>query len=133
MTAADSQALAAAGVPPSRPRLLWTLLALALLIAALTALAVWLNYRHERDREAARLEAVADLRSRQIRVWMSNHISDVQFLRESEFLADMALRWRTGKDPASGERLFERVQEFSRAHHELGKKDIQPRSASHFG
>jgi PAS domain S-box-containing protein len=117
MTAAQAHARAPddASLPP-RPRLLWSLLVLALLIGALTALAVVMNYRHEREREAARLEAVADLRSRQIRVWMSNHLANVEFLRESAFMADLVTRWQSGTDPTSGTRLLERVREFSSAH-----------------
>src|SRR5512134_2439089 len=52
---------------------------LAVLVTGLTAGAVTLNYRAERGREVARLEAVADLRAKQIDDWLSDRLSEAQF------------------------------------------------------
>jgi PAS domain S-box-containing protein len=103
-----------------RPSLRGALGLLGIAIGLLTGSAVFINYRHERELEAARLEAVADLRSTQIRNWMSNHVADARFLGNSEEVALLWLRWRDGRDAASGDKLLERVQEYARAHRYQG-------------
>ena len=101
---------------PERPSLRGALGLLAIALAVLTASAIFVNYRHERELEAARLEAVADLRSKQIHDWMSNHLADAQFVGSSEYFAALFARWRDGHEAASGDRLLERLQEYARAH-----------------
>ena len=67
---------------------------LAVLVIGLTAGAVTLNYRLERGREVARLEAVAELRTKQLEDWLSDRKSEALFLRNSEYLSSAYLQWQ---------------------------------------
>ncbi|HTP72958.1 MAG TPA: PAS domain-containing protein, partial [Burkholderiaceae bacterium] len=91
------------------------LVLLAVLTGGLTAGAVALNYRAERGRELARLEAVSDLRARQIDDWLGDRVSEALFLRNSEYLSSAYLQWQDGRDRRAGERLLERMSEFTQS------------------
>ncbi|HEY6514180.1 MAG TPA: PAS domain-containing protein [Burkholderiaceae bacterium] len=93
---------------------------LAVLTIGLTASAVTLNYRLERGREVARLEAVSDLRAKQIDDWLADRISEALFLRNSEYLSSAYLQWQDQRDPKAGSRLLERMSEFTQSNHYHG-------------
>jgi PAS domain S-box-containing protein len=93
---------------------------LAVLVIGLTAGAVTLNYRFERSREVARLEAVSDLRARQIDDWLSDRMSEALFLRNSEYLTSAYLQWQDQRDARAGTRLLERMSEFTQSNHYHG-------------
>jgi hypothetical protein len=85
------QLSAEAAVPPPRAR--WRLVperlplwlsVLAIVLATAVSMAV--SYRHQRDLEAARLEAIADLRTRQLAQWLEERLAQARFLGEG--LAD---------------------------------------------
>src|SRR5512143_476724 len=90
---------------------------LAVLVVGLTAGAVTLNYRLERGREVARLEAVSDLRTRQIDDWLRDRTAEALFLRSSEYLSSAYLQWQDARDGAAGQRLLERMGEVTQSHH----------------
>ena len=93
---------------------------LAVLAIGLTASAVTLNYRLERGRDVARLEAVSDLRAKQIDDWLSDRMSEALFLRNSEYLSSAYLQWQDQRDRAAGTRLLERMSEFTQSNHYHG-------------
>ncbi len=88
------------------------LMALGAVIAALTVGAVALNFRLEREREVARLEAVASLRAGQVANWMRDRRSEASFLRGTVFMSELLLRWLDQHDAAAGERLAARLTEY---------------------
>jgi PAS domain S-box-containing protein len=102
------------------PGFVTQLVLLSALVIGLTAGAVTLNYRLERGREVARLEAVSALRSKQIDDWLSDRLSEAQFLRNSEYLASAYLQWRDQHDRGAGTRLLERMSEFTQSNHYHG-------------
>ena len=93
---------------------------LSVLAIGLTAGAVTLNYRLERGREVARLEAVSDLRAKQIDDWLSDRMSEALFLRNSEYLSSAYLQWQDQRDRQAGARLLERMGEFTQSNHYHG-------------
>ncbi len=88
------------------------LMALGAVIVALTVGAVALNFRLEREREVARLEAVASLRAGQVADWIGSRLSEARFMRGSVFLGDLLLRWKDQGDAESGQRLASRLTEY---------------------
>jgi PAS domain S-box-containing protein len=110
-----------AAVPEAPRSGFWPQLALlAMLVLGLTAGAVTLNYRLERGREVARLEAVSDLRAKQIDDWLGDRMSEALFLRNSEYLSSAYLQWQDERDRAAGVRLLERMSEFTQSNHYHG-------------
>jgi len=93
---------------------------LAVLTIGLTASAVTLNYRLERAREVARLEAVSDLRAKQLDDWLADRTSEALFLRNSEYLSSAYLQWQDQRDAKAGSRLLERMSEFTQSNHYHG-------------
>ena len=93
---------------------------LATVVIALTALALVVSYRLERGREVARLEAVSDLRAKQVDVWLSDRMSEALFLRNSEYLSSAYVQWQDRRDRAAGVRLLERMSEFTQSNHYHG-------------
>ena len=114
-TAATAGAVAAGG-----PGLKTQLAVMSAVMVAVTALAVLLNFRLERDREVARLEAVSDLRAKQIDDWLTDRMSEALFLRDSEYLSSAYLQWQDQRDRAAGVRLLERMSEFTQSNHYHG-------------
>ncbi|MFO1219978.1 MAG: ATP-binding protein [Burkholderiaceae bacterium] len=93
----------------------WPLLGCTLVIALLAGVAMLLNYRFERSREVARLEAVSTLRTSQIIEWMRNRTNDTAFLRKAQFFSEQARAWRDSRDAAARDLLAERLTQFREA------------------
>ncbi len=68
----------------------------------------------------ARLEAVSDLRAKQIDDWLSDRMSEALFLRNSEYLSSAYVQWQDQRDRVAGERLLERMSEFTQSNHYHG-------------
>ncbi|WP_051242992.1 PAS domain-containing hybrid sensor histidine kinase/response regulator [Azohydromonas australica] len=89
---------------------LWKpLLLLAVLTLALTLLGVWALYRQDEAREAARLEAVAELRANQVLSWLDDTRRAARFLGTSRPLAELFLQWRQEGSEAARDTFRERV------------------------
>jgi PAS domain S-box-containing protein len=90
----------------------WPLLAaLVLLIAAVTAIGVAGVYRQHRSTELARLQTIADLKTRQIGDWLTERLGDARYVQDSSFLTDHYLRWRKTGDKTSLEQLIARLDQ----------------------
>ena len=98
-----------------RPSLRAPLLVVCAVMIALTALAVLADYRADRAREVARLEGIAELRANTLEGWISQRLSESQFLRNSDVVAQLLQSWLDRRDPASAERLFTRLREYAQA------------------
>jgi signal transduction histidine kinase len=81
---------------------------LAIIILGLTAVAIVNALNQERKTQVARLQAIADLKVRQIADWLEKGQFDAQLIGSSEYLAGHYQRWRAG-DAASGEKLRVRL------------------------
>jgi len=96
----------------ARSTLLWLVSAV---IVALTALALVYNQREHVARQAAQLEAVAELRATQVDAWMRDRLSQARFARGSTLWATLGKRWREQGDVAARDLLLERVVDLRKA------------------
>ena len=86
------------------------LLAVLVLVVLLATGAAVLNAFHQqRLTESARLQAIADLRASQVSRWLRERMVAARFLVGSQPTADNYLRWKGDGDPASRDRLVERM------------------------
>lgn len=93
-----------------RPALPFILLATAILI--LTAAGIGLTFTQQRDKEVARLQAIADIKARQIADWLIERQGDAEFIRVSPFFAASYRHWRDANDLASRSRLPAQLELF---------------------
>ena len=87
------------------------LLLLAAILVALTAGAIKLTFQQQRDTEVARLQAIADLKARQITDWLQERLGDAEYARNSPFLAESYRRWREAGDLAGRDVLQARLED----------------------
>ncbi|MEO8526580.1 MAG: PAS domain-containing protein, partial [Caldimonas sp.] len=81
----------------------------ALLIVALTAIAIAFEYQDVRRVETARIEAISKLRTGQVSQWLAERTRAAGFLMSSKAVAESYLRWRTDGDAAELEGILERA------------------------
>jgi two-component system sensor histidine kinase/response regulator len=98
--------------PWSSARRFWLYALLALAIAALAAIAVAVRFGHQHDREALRLEAVANLRLEQVTRWFADRRNEARFLSSSVAFANQFRRWRDQADLPSRDQMLGRLTEF---------------------
>lgn len=90
---------------------------LSLLMAAVVALTAWTiaeSYDQYREREAARIEAMATLRAGQVTTWLQERIGRAEFAGHSP-MVELYLRWRDGGETAAHDRLLFRLSHFHQA------------------
>ncbi|MCK9284166.1 MAG: PAS domain S-box protein [Rhodocyclaceae bacterium] len=100
------------------PRLRSILLPLALsatAIGAMTVVAIGHNVAHQKEREFARLQAIADLKAGQIATWLLERRADAQVMQSSRFLATRYAAWRRHRDTAAHAQLLARLEAFRRS------------------
>lgn len=103
------------GTTPYRQVLL-PLLLLAVVIAVMTAGAIVHTTIQQKDREGKRLQAIADLKTRQIEDWLGERYSNARFAQANAHWADLYRRWRRGGDAASGAMLQSGLKAFQEHH-----------------
>jgi len=96
---------------PRRFRRLPLILAAAVIVA-LTAAVIAYDATRQQEKEVARLQAIADLKTRQIADWLGERRSDARLLQSSQPLAESYRRWRERGDGASRDLLFSRLEQF---------------------
>lgn len=84
---------------------------LAVVIAVLTGAAVAHTFKHQRETEVARLQAIAELKSREIGDWLRERQGDAAFVQTSTYFAEQYRGWRERGDPVSGGRLQTRLEQ----------------------
>lgn len=111
--------------PPTQPRakstgrsgdhlrLPFALLGAALL--GLTAAAIGHSFSQHREAEVARLQAIADLKARQITDWLKERRGDAEFVQTSPFFATNYRRWRETGDLAGRDLLQARLEQLRRS------------------
>ena len=96
----------------ARSTLLWLVSAV---IVALTGIALRYNQQEHVARQAAQLEAVAELRATQVDAWLRDRLSQARFARGSTLWATLGKRWREQGDVSARDLLVERVVELRKA------------------
>jgi signal transduction histidine kinase len=86
----------------------------AVLIAAVVWLALLGSRLQQRELEAARMEAVADLRASQVSGWLREKTGQARFAGNSP-LGEIYTRWRDTGDIGQRERLLDRLASFVKA------------------
>jgi cytochrome b561 len=86
------------------------------LVFALATVGILYSYDQHRDKEVARLQAIADLKTRQIADWLNERSKDAEYLRHDPYFAENYRQWRDlGMAPAR-ERLQQRLMDYVRGH-----------------
>ncbi|MCX7144658.1 MAG: hypothetical protein NT042_00245, partial [Sulfuritalea sp.] len=93
-------------VPP--PSLRLPLALAATVIVAVTATAVVHGLGEHRETETARLQTIAELKTRQLADWLTERRGDTRFLNSSRLLAGYYRQWREHGDRASFDQLLTR-------------------------
>jgi len=89
----------------------------ATVIVAVTIAAISFVSGHYKEREAARLQTIADLKTRQIGDWLRERQSDAEFLRTSVTMAENYSSWRERGDRSSRDQLLDRLEQFRISKH----------------
>ena len=99
---------------PSFRSFLWPLAAVAALIVVMVYVAILSDYRQQRDRESARLEAMSELRAGQVANWLRDKVAQARFAGNSP-LGEIYQRWQETGDAAQRDRLMDRLGSFLKA------------------
>ncbi|WP_332776449.1 sensor histidine kinase [Polaromonas sp.] len=94
--------------------LFWPLSLVMTVVVALTAWTMVESHDQYREREAARIEAMAALRAGQVATWLRDHLGRVGFAGRSP-MGELFLRWRDGRETVAHERLLDRLSSFHKA------------------
>ena len=90
-------------------------LPLALIIVAIAAISAsgiaYTLIRHK-DKQVARLQAIADLKTQQIAEWLGERYSDARFVHANRFWGALYSRWHEDGAAASGDLLRKRLRQF---------------------
>jgi hypothetical protein len=78
-------------------------------ILGFTALALRAAYTSNLDHQTAQLEAVADLRTKQVAGWFEQHQAEARFVSSSALMSDLHRRWHDSGDLAAREQLMARL------------------------
>ncbi|MDS4068650.1 MAG: PAS domain S-box protein [Candidatus Competibacter sp.] len=107
----------AVAAPAARRRpLLRSLAPLAALITALTVVGIVHTFQQQKGKEVARLQAISDLKVRQIADWLGERRGAAEFVRSSTFFAEQYHRWREAGAPTGGALLQARLDNFRGSH-----------------
>lgn len=102
---------------PQRPyasRLKYPFLLLALIIVLLTSFGIVFTIRQAKEKEVARVQAIADLKTRQIADWLKERKGDAELLKSS-FIDASLLQRVSGKDDLNSKAaLLERFKQISK-------------------
>jgi PAS domain S-box-containing protein len=85
---------------------------LALIVIAIAVASTVQTAAHYQEKEAARLDAIVEFKSRQFTDWLVERQADADFVRSSVHYADQYRQWRQGGDTAAGQRLQARLESF---------------------
>jgi two-component system sensor histidine kinase/response regulator len=104
-----------------------SLVGIAVLLA--TGGAIHLQLRHQYETEAARMQSVAELKTRQISDWMQERRGDAEYLANDPRLAGSYMRWIRQGDPASRNELVGQLQKYraSKNYESILLVDVQGR------
>jgi len=102
-------------LPADFPQIGWPHLSLAAIIIAFTTSGIIQAFIDQKAGEIDQLQAIADLKSRQIADWLKERQGDAEFVRSSDFLAERYRRRQEFGDLQSDEQLQARLEQFRRS------------------
>jgi PAS domain S-box-containing protein len=93
---------------------LWIFVLVAVVICVLTFAAMLLSVKHHKQQMISQLQAVADMKSRQIGDWRNERQRYAEFVQTSFFFAKNYLLWQESGNQESGEELKIRLEQSAR-------------------
>ncbi|HMK43391.1 MAG TPA: PAS domain S-box protein, partial [Dissulfurispiraceae bacterium] len=90
------------------------LILIAIAIIVLTAASIAHTLSQQKDKETARLQAIADLKTRQIADWIGERRNNARFVQTSTAWAEFYQLWRDKKNGASRDKLIKRLTEYQK-------------------
>ncbi|MDP2823001.1 MAG: PAS domain S-box protein [Sulfuritalea sp.] len=84
----------------------------AVIVVALTAAAINSRMAQQRETEAARMQSIADLKTRQIADWLQERQADAKFLTGNRAVTEGYRRWRERGDSAGRADLVGALEQF---------------------
>jgi two-component system, sensor histidine kinase and response regulator len=108
----------AAPVPPtiSLRSIALPIAAVTLVIGALTLVGMGMVIEDQKQNETAQLQSIADLKVRQLAVWVQEKQSDARYLQTSPFFRDESTRLRTSNEEGVRQDLVERLTAYQSAY-----------------
>jgi plasmid stabilization system protein ParE len=88
------------------------LIALAVLVA--TASAISVQFHHQRETEATRMQAIAEVKTRQIADWLAERQGDANAMTVDRRIATSLARWSRQGDRASRDELMGQLRQFGK-------------------
>jgi PAS domain S-box-containing protein len=98
--------------PADSRRLALPFALLAVVIVAFSVSGIFNAFIQQKETEIARLEAIANLKTREITDWLKERQGDADFVRTSDFFAGQYLHWQESGDKQSAEMLQIRLEQF---------------------
>jgi PAS domain S-box-containing protein len=89
----------------------------AMFIVSVTVAAISFVVGHYKERETARLQTIAELKTREIGDWLKERQGDANFLQSSRALAENYRLWRARGDGVSRSQLLDRLEQFRVSKH----------------
>jgi PAS domain S-box-containing protein len=111
----DSDLSGNKGVAVEKPvwrELLWPMLLLAAVIIGITTALILYVVEQKKSNEIAQLQAIAELKTRQVSEWLNERYRDTSLLSISPFLGMAYQHWQQHGDLASRDRIFKRLATF---------------------
>lgn len=102
-------------MPMVSRRLYKPFVGLSVVIITLTSVGIINAFNHHQEAGAIRLQAIADLKARQIADWLTERQGDADFVQTSDFFADHYRRWQESGDVLSGDRLQKRLEQLRKS------------------
>lgn len=99
-------------LPTSGLRSLLPLALIAMAVILLTAGSIIQTFKHERNKEMARLQAISELKAGQLTAWLKERDGDSRFILGNQFFADSYRQWMESGDIACGEALKNGLNEY---------------------
>jgi PAS domain S-box-containing protein len=99
-------------IPADSRRLALHFALLALVIVVLTGAAIFNAFTRHKETEIALLEAIADMKTRQITDWLGQRQGEADIIKTSDFFAELYRSWQSSGDMISAEKLQTRLEEF---------------------
>jgi PAS domain S-box-containing protein len=87
-----------------------SLLALILVVAGSGGIVY--TARQQKEKEVARLQAIADLKAGQVSNWLAERNADAEMIRSNTLLSDLYQRWQRTNDKAGRALLWQRMEAY---------------------
>ncbi len=90
----------------------WPLGLMTVVIVVITGAGIGYTLFQHQEREVARLQAIADLKTRQIEAWIEERLGDARFMQSNRLWGRLYRQWRDEGETASRDLLLSRLRDF---------------------